>query len=411
MGKNPGRTFGLLWLAHGTSAVGSQISQVVIPLFAVQNLHFSAIQLGFLLSLEGLPTVLFGLFAGVLVDRMPRRRLLIVCDIARFAILLLVPLLYWLDLLHAFSLYAVAFTVSSLSVFFDTAFWSYVPTVIEKSELSQGNSRLAMTQSVAETIGPSVAGSIMSLIGAPGAILLDALSYLWSFLLICFVRHEPEKNTAAAVGERFFPALKKGLVFVLTNRLLVLIALGGVIWHIAYFALLPGLYLWLQKTVGASATQIGIVLSCLGIGAAVSAPLTPMLRRRMGPLPVLASMQLVSVISILAIPLAKSSALVDLAIAGGALAVMGGTSTIASIMQMTLRQEVTPEPLLGRMTSAIRLIVWGAMPVGALIGGALFGVMPNDKAFYVIGAVSVAATLLWGAALFWRPIDLAYSAD
>ncbi|AOK32457.1 hypothetical protein AQ611_23900 [Burkholderia singularis] len=384
---------------------------MVIPLFAVQNLHFSAIQLGFLLSLEGLPTVLFGLFAGVLVDRMPRRRLLIVCDIARFAILLLVPLLYWLDLLHAFSLYAVAFTVSSLSVFFDTAFWSYVPTVIEKSELSQGNSRLAMTQSVAETIGPSVAGSIMSLIGAPGAILLDALSYLWSFLLICFVRHEPEKNTAAAVGERFFPALKKGLVFVLTNRLLVLIALGGVIWHIAYFALLPGLYLWLQKTVGASATQIGIVLSCLGIGAAVSAPLTPMLRRRMGPLPVLASMQLVSVISILAIPLAKSSALVDLAIAGGALAVMGGTSTIASIMQMTLRQEVTPEPLLGRMTSAIRLIVWGAMPVGALIGGALFGVMPNDKAFYVIGAVSVAATLLWGAALFWRPIDLAYSAD
>ncbi|WP_082711683.1 MFS transporter [Burkholderia singularis] len=411
MGKNPGRTFGLLWLAHGTSAVGSQISQVVIPLFAVQNLHFSAIQLGFLLSLEGLPTVLFGLFAGVLVDRMPRRRLLIACDIARFAILLLVPLLYWLDLLHAFSLYAVAFTVSSLSVFFDTAFWSYVPTVIEKSELSQGNSRLAMTQSVAETIGPSVAGSIMSLIGAPGAILLDALSYLWSFLLICFVRHESEKNTAAAVGERFFPALKKGLVFVLTNRLLVLIALGGVIWHIAYFALLPGLYLWLQKTVGASATQIGIVLSCLGIGAAVSAPLTPMLRRRMGPLPVLASMQLVSVISILAIPLAKSSALVDLAIAGGALAVMGGTSTIASIMQMTLRQEVTPEPLLGRMTSAIRLIVWGAMPVGALIGGALFGAMPNDKAFYVIGAVSVAATLLWGAALFWRPIDLAYSAD
>jgi predicted MFS family arabinose efflux permease len=411
MKKNLGKAFGFLWVAHGTSAIGSQISQVVIPLFAVQNLHFSAIQLGFLLSLEGLPTVLFGLVSGVLVDRIPRRRLLIACDFARFLILLLVPLLYWLDMLHATALYTIAFVVSSLTVFFDTAFLSYVPTVIEKSDLSQGNSRLAVGQSVAETVGPGVAGSIMSLIGAPGAILLDALSYLWSFFMICLVRHEPEQNRIDHIDEPFFAALKNGLAFVLTHRLLILIALGGMIWHIVYFALLPGLYLWLQRDIGASSAQIGFVLSAIGIGAVISAPLASMLRRRIGPLPALTLTQLIAVASILAIPLAKSSSQADLAVAGLALAIMGGSSTIASIMHVTLRQEVTPEPLLGRMTSAIRLIVWGSIPVGSLIGGALFGAVAYQTAFYLVGFAGIAATLLWGAAMFWRPINLGYSVD
>ncbi|PCE30150.1 MFS transporter [Burkholderia ubonensis] len=411
MKKKLGKAFGFLWMAHGTSAIGSQISQIVIPLFAVQNLHFSAIELGLLLSLEGFPTVLFGLVSGVLVDRMPRRKLLIACDFARFLILLLVPVLYWLGLLHAAALYLIAFAVSSLTVFFDTAFWAYVPTVIDKDELSTGNSRLAMVQSVAETVGPGFAGSIMSLIGAPGAILLDAVSYLWSFVMICLVRHEPEKERIRPADEHFFIALKNGLAFVLTNRLLVLIALGGVIWHIAYFALLPGLYLWLQRDIGASAAEIGFVLSALGIGALVSAPLTSALRRLIGSLPTLALTQLIAVASILAIPLAKSSAPADLIVAGLALAVMGGSSTIASIMQMTLRQEVTPESLLGRMTSAIRLIVWGSIPVGSLLGGALFGTMAYAPAFYLVGAAGVGATLLWGAALFWRPINLHYSTD
>lgn len=411
MKKKLGKTFGLLWMAHGTSAIGSQISQIVIPLFAVQNLHFSAFELGLLLSLEGFPTVLFGLVSGVLVDRMPRRKLLIACDFARFLILLLVPLLYWLGLLHAAALYLIAFAVSSLTVFFDTAFWAYVPTVIDKDGLSTGNSRLAMVQSIAETVGPGFAGSIMSLIGAPGAILLDAVSYLWSFVMICLVRHEPEKERIQPADEHFFIALKNGLTFVLTNRLLVLIALGGVIWHVAYFALLPGLYLWLQRDIGASAAEIGFVLSALGIGAVVSAPLTSVLRRWIGSLPTLALTQLIAVVAILAIPLAKSSAPVDLIVAGLALAVMGGSSTIASIMQMTLRQEVTPESLLGRMTSAIRLIVWGSIPVGSLLGGALFGAMAYAPAFHLVGAAGVGATLLWSVALFWRPINLHYSTD
>jgi MFS family permease len=397
-----GRDFMLLWSAQSISAVGSEISAVAIPLFALTTLGFSAGELALVLAMEGIPPVLFGLFAGVWVDRLSRRTILLVSDILRFALVLAIPLLYWVGLLTAPVLFLFTFLIASITVFFDIAYWSYLPSIVAKDELAHGNSRLSMTQSIATTGGPGLAGAITSFIGPPAALVLDALSYLASFVLLTGVRKRPPAPPNRPVAP-VLTSLREGLQFVLGNRFLIMLALGAATWHLIYFSTLTNFYLYLARDLAAPPYVVGLLLSCGGLGALAGAPLVPKLLDMVGSVPLLCATLVVAQTALLAIPFVHAHALPDEIMLGAALFFGGAASTAHSVVHVTLRQETTPQVLLGRMTSIVRLITWGAIPVGSLAGGLLAQWMSPRDAFHTISVVGYCLTAAWGVAIVWVP--------
>ncbi|MBS0444626.1 MAG: MFS transporter [Proteobacteria bacterium] len=397
-----GRDFMRLWLAQSISAVGSEISAVAIPLFAVTTLGFGAHELGFVLAMEGIPPVLFGLFAGVWVDRLSRRTILLASDILRFLLVLSMPLLYWAGWFTTPVLFVCTFLIASITVFFDIAYWSYLPSIVAKDELAHGNSRLSMTQSIATTGGPSLAGAITSFIGPPAALVLDALSYLASFLFLTGTRR-PQPAASDEPAPPVLAALREGLAFVLGNRFLIMLALGAATWHLIYFSTLTNFYLYLARDLAAPPYVVGLLLSCGGLGALAGAPLVPKLRDTIGSVPLLCATLVVAQTALLAIPFVREHALLPEVMLGSALFFGGAASTAHSVVHVTLRQETTPQALLGRMTSIVRLVTWGAIPAGSLAGGLLAQSMSSRDAFHIISLVGYGLTAAWVLAIVTVP--------
>ncbi len=182
------RAFALLWSGQTISTLGSHITGSGIPLIAILVLGADPAQVGLLAALSALPSLLFGLFIGVWVDRLPRRALLLLTDLVRALLLLSLPLAALSGLLHMAQLYIVTLLLSVCSVCFDTAYQAFLPQIISREQLVEGNSRLGTSSSLAEMGGPPLAGGLIQVIGAPLAVLFDALSFLVSALSIALIR-------------------------------------------------------------------------------------------------------------------------------------------------------------------------------------------------------------------------------
>jgi len=184
--RHPG--FVKLWAAQTVSAFGDQVTLLALPLLAVTTLGASAGQMGVLRAAETGPVLVVGLFAGVWVDRLRRRPILIVADLARAALLLTVPIAVWLDLLRIELLYVVGISVGTFTVFFEVARQTYVTAVVGRDQLVEANCRLVVSHSGAEVVGPSFAGILVQILGAPVTLLVDAISFLVSGALIGGIR-------------------------------------------------------------------------------------------------------------------------------------------------------------------------------------------------------------------------------
>jgi MFS family permease len=188
-----------LWAGQTISLFGSQISLLALPLTAVLVLNASPFQMGLLTALGALPPMLFGLMAGVWVDRLPRRLILILADTGRFLLLSLVPLAFLLGILGLGMLYVLSFLVGTLSIFFDVAYRSYLPSLIEREHLIEGNSKLELSESVGQIVGSGLAGGLVQALPAPLAILVDACSFLVSVLSMAWIRTpEPQEQDQPA---------------------------------------------------------------------------------------------------------------------------------------------------------------------------------------------------------------------
>src|SRR5215213_4504880 len=196
--------FARLWTAQSTSAIGSQFTAVALPLLAALSLGASPMAFGVLAAAAGLPHLLFGLFAGVWVDRLRRRPVMIAADLARAVLLATIPVVAALGALRIEFLVAVAFLVETFTVFFDIAYLSYIPSLVSREGLIEANSRLEATASGAQVIGPALGGTLVRLLGAPLALLIDTLSYLISATLIWRIRapEAPPERADAAMSLR-----------------------------------------------------------------------------------------------------------------------------------------------------------------------------------------------------------------
>jgi MFS family permease len=361
-----------LWTAESVSQLGSQVSLLALPLIAISVLHASAFEVGLLSTVEFAPFVLVGLPAGVWVDRLRRRPVLIAGDLGRAAVLASVPLTHALGALSIGQLYLVAFTTGVLTVFFDVAYQSYLPSLVAPEELVEGNAKLEVSRSGAQIAGPGLAGALIDLVGAPLAVLADAASFLASAAGIFLIRRqEPAPGRAAARRGAMRREMAEGLRYVLGHRLLRPIAATTATANLFNAVMFAVLVLWMVRELGLRPAAIGLVFAAGNLGFLAGAVASGRLASVIGLGRAIVAPEALGGLGALLVPLAPRGAAVPLLVV--ALFVTSFGSTAYNINQVSLRQAITPARLHGRMNATMRFMVWGTLPVGSLLGGALGG--------------------------------------
>ena len=378
-----------LWTAETISVFGSAITQLALPLIAATTLNVTPFEFGLLTTIEFLPFILFSLPAGVWVDRLRRRPILIAADLGRALAIASIPIAFYFDALTIWQLYLVGFANGILTVFFDVAYQSYLPSVVERDQLLDGNSKLEVTRSASQILGPGLAGILIGAFKAPFAMILDAISYFVSAIFLTWIRRpEPpiEAHDEVAQGPR--PSMRSeiavGLRYVTGHRWLRNIAATTGTSNFFSNVVTAILILYLVDERGLGPEAIGFAFSVASVGFLIGALTTNRLTERVGVGRMLVASAIGFSVSNLPIAFAPDQLIWPaLAISGF---VGGFCSTAWNINQVSLRQAITPPRMQGKMNATMRFIVWGTIPLGAIIGGALGGII-GLHATIIVGAI------------------------
>ncbi|MGW6144886.1 MFS transporter [Streptomyces sp. NPDC055140] len=374
-GKRPSilrrREFLLLWGGQTVSEMGSQITVLALPLVAVVLLDASAFQVGLLAAAETSAYLLVALPAGALVDRVAKRRLMIWCDLALFVVIGSVPFAHAVGALTLAQLYLVALVSSVLSAFFSVAYQAYLPVLLDRDQLMDGNGKLAASRSVAQIAGPSTGAGLVTLVGAPGAMAADALSFALSACSLMAIRTREPRRPQAETGRRptMRRQIREGLDYVVRDPILRnSVAFNGTanFFVIMVETLGP---VFLIRTLHLRPDLVGLLLALGAVGGVAGGVAARYLARKFGSARI--SWIAMTALSLpgLLIPLAGSGWWVLLFGIGWISWTF--SSTVASISLTSYRQAACPPDMLGRVSAAARWITWGTLPLGGLAGGAL----------------------------------------
>lgn len=403
------RAFTRLWVAHITSGVGTAITNVALPLAAVLVLGATPSEMGLLAAAGSLPNLLFGFIAGVWVDRVRRKPILVWADIGRALLLLSVPAAAFLGQLSFLHLWIVAFVVGTFTVFFQIGAISVLPALVEKRDLVEANSKLSTSDAVISIAGPAAAGGLVQLFSAPRAILIDAVSYLLSALALSGVAEEEPQRAAQPDSEgpegpasglrlavkSFGREVREGVYELLRTPLLRALTVTSSLGMLAGSLAGAVQMLFLVDQLSFTPSVIGIVAACSGAGSLLGAMLAGRAARILQAGKTLVVGKLLWIAG--ALLLAGADLIgYELVAAGASRALVGLGSTLYFVNQISLRQAITSVRLLGRVTAARRFVLFGVATGGALIGGALGE------------AIGLRATLLVGAAALTLELALLY---
>jgi len=380
-----------LWIGQSISAFGTQVTILAVPILAAAALQVSPLEFGLLATIEFLPVVVLSLPAGVWVDRLRRRPILIVGDLGRALCLATIPVAFAFDVLTIWQLYVVVFVNGCLTVFFDVAYQSYLPSIVDRDQLVDGNAKLELTRASSQRLGPGLAGVLIGALTAPFAILVDAISYAVSALFISSIRKAEARvaRDGDAAGPR--PSVRReiveGLRYVGGHRVLRALALSVAVSYLFSTIADSILILFLVAERGFSAQLIGLAFTLGSIGVIAGALVTSRLTRLIGVGPTIILAAVGESVSWLPLALAPDAWLFPaLATTIAALSFFG----IAWNVNVTsLRQAITPPGLLGRMNATMRLVSWSTIPVGYTLGGFLGGVIGLHNTIWVgaLGAI------------------------
>ena len=376
------------------SNFGSGITGIALPLTAVLILSASPAQMGILGALDGLAVVMFGLLAGVWVDRVRRRPMLIAADLGRALLLGSIPLAALLGVLGMTQLYGVAALVGILTVFFNVADESYLPSLIPQEQLVEANSKLGMSDSLAEMSGPALAGPLVQLLSAPLAIAFDALSFLVSALGVGLIRTpEPQLKLPAQQQSTWRESIAGLRALWQDSRLRALAISGGLFNFFGNF--IGTLYiLYIVRELHMSALVVGFLVAAGGLSALVGTFIAGRVIRRIGVGIAIGGMLAFYGLTGSLIVLARGPLWLAATFLFAAQLIGDASISIYFIAEVSLRQAIIPRDLLGRVNASMQLVTRGAMPVAAILAGILGGII-GLRLTIAIGVVGVIAAGLW----------------
>ncbi len=385
-----------LWAGETISHLGSSFSGLAMPIVAIQLLNAGPMEIALINLADFLPFLLFGLLIGALVDRLPRRGILIVGDLGRALLLLTIPIAFALDALSIPQLVVVGFLLGTLTVFFDVAYQAYLPSLIPKEDLVDGNSKLELSRSAAGLLGPSLAGALIAIVKAPAAVIIDAISFALSALFIFSIK--PKHENVAELNDSAAPPastpraslrsdIVAGLRYVFGHP--TLRTIGGATATSNLFGGIAGTVqmLFAYNVLGLSVAYVGFAATLGSAGGLLSAVFADRISKRLG----------VGRTIVLTIPLGgpmlaalafcqPGNDILNAVVFGGGFFAMAASGTLYNINQVSLRQALTPPEMSGRMNATMRWFVWGTIPIGALLGG-IIGTNLGLREALIIGGI------------------------
>jgi MFS family permease len=389
--------FRRLWAAQTVSRFGSQVSQLALPLVAVLSLHSSAFRVSLLGAIEMLPFLLFALPAGAWVDRVARRPVLIGADVGRALTLGTHPLAAAVGHVTYVQLCVVGFVAGTLTVCFDVSYQSYLPALVDREHLVDANAKLELSNSGSQIAGPGLAGLLVQWLTAPYAIAADAVSFVWSALLVG--RIEAREEVDPPLEQRNLAReILDGLRYLVTDARWRAMATFVAVFNLGTGITGPLILVFAVRRLGLSAGQLGLTFSLGNIGWLVGA----LVARRVAILlrlgPALFTAALLGGLPFFLVPLATPHVAIPLLVAAQAVTAL--SIVVFNINGISLYQTHVPPRMLGRMNASRRWIVWGIIPIGSVLGGALAAAIGLRTTLFVGAAISTVAA----AALLAKPI-------
>jgi MFS family permease len=392
------RDFRLLWGGETISELGSQVSLLAIPLLAVRTLHATPFQMGLLTAASTAAFLVVGLPAGVWIDRTRRRWVMIAADLGRVVAIGSVPVAYAVGWLTLAQLFVVTLVSGILTVFFDVAYQSYLPTLVGREHLVEGNAKLTGSEQVAAVAGPSVAGGLVQAVGGSAAVLVDSVSFLVSAGAVAAIRApEPVPVVPDSGHPKLRHDIAEGLRFVFGNALLRAIAATTATANFFSGVAAAVEVVFLVREVHATPGVIGLLFTMGGVGGVLGALAAGPLARRFGGARA-TIIGIVGNVGGLLVPLTMPGP--GLLLFGAGLFFVSLSAVVYNVNQVSFRQRLCPDRLLGRMNASMRFVVWGVLPLGGLLGGVL-GAVVGLRSTLWIGYIGEALASIW---LFASPM-------
>jgi predicted MFS family arabinose efflux permease len=396
--RNP--DFVKLWGSLTVTSFGAQVTNLALPLTAALLLHATPWQMGVLVALETLPFALVSLHAGVLIDRVRKLPIVIVADVSRALALLAIPIAAYFGALSIEILFAVGFFCGVHNVVGGAAYQVLLAQLAGRARLVEANAKVILGETSATLVGPGLAGGLIQVLTAPFAILLDALAFLASALMLRRVR-APYDVPSAGPNESVGAEIREGLKLVRDNRTLLALAWLAGLWQILHHMQIAVLILFATRDLGLSAGAIGITYMFGGVGCVLAAASAQRLCARFGVGPAIIHGLVLTALGWQAFGLVSGNPLAATVALGGAMLVFNFGAVLYAINYLSLRQAITPDRLLGRMTATMRFLTVAVATLGSLAGGALATAIGLRRTLIVVGFLGLALTL---CAVRWSPV-------
>jgi MFS family permease len=395
------RDFRMLWLGETTSSLGSSVTVVALPLVAI-GLHASVTVIGLISAAAWLPWLLIGLPAGAWIDRLPKRPVMLVCDVVSLAVFVSVPIAAGLGMLTVAQLLVVALLAGTAKVFFATAYRTYLPALVPPEQLVDGNAKLQGSESAAQIAGPGLAGLLAQAFGAVSGLLADAVSFLVSAMCLRSIRGVEPRRTV--VRRRLRHEIGEGLRFVAGDRFLRPYVLFGGAANLALTGYQAILVVFLVREVGLGSGAVGLLIATGSVGGVLGATAAPRLARRLGSARALLLCKVGVAPFGLLIPLTGSGARLACFVIGSGVVVAGVVA--GNVISAGFTQQYCPAELFGRISTSMQVVNFGTIPLGALLGGALGGALGSRATLWLMLGLFVASGAILVASPFRGRRDL-----
>jgi MFS family permease len=393
-------SFRRLWVSLTITSFGAQITNLALPLTAALLLNATPMQMGILVALETLPFALVSLHAGVLLDRVRKLPVIIIADVGRGLALLAIPVTAWFGALSIEILFAVGFLCGIQNVVGGAAYQVLLAQMAGRKRLVEANAKVTLGETSAALIGPGIAGGLIQLLTAPFAIALDAITFFASALILRRIR---ARNDVARDGGNggVWQEIGEGLKLVWGNRTLWGLAWLAGTWQFLHHMQIAVLILFATRDLGLSAGAVGLAYVCGGAGCVLASASAERLSARFGVGPVIVHGLILSAFGWQAYGLIGGPPWLATVLLGMAMLVFDFGAILYGINYLSLRQAITPDRLLGRMTATMRFFTVAVAPLGSLFGGALASVIGLRSTLLAVGLLGL---VLSAAAVLWSPV-------